>query len=159
LRQAIQTNFFWAIACAQSNLTFEVASVKASSPVQPGARVYFGPPRGGPGTSDPGQITWTYATLTAVLTSAYDVGTAHAIAKAQTVAPLTARLGNQLVRPVLNKTGLTGMYEIGPADNATDASPDLTTAVQQQLGLKLLADKANLDVLMIDKIEKTPMAN
>jgi len=53
--------------------TFEVASVKRSPPPQPGARVFFGPARGGPGTPDPGQITWTYATLRGLIMTAYDV--------------------------------------------------------------------------------------
>lgn len=54
------------------NLTFEVASVKRSPP-DPSGRVFFGPPRGGPGTSDPGQITWTNAALRNILMTAYDV--------------------------------------------------------------------------------------
>ena len=33
----------------------------------------MGPPRGGPGTPDPGQITWTYATLKRLIMTAYDV--------------------------------------------------------------------------------------
>ena len=53
--------------------TFEVASVKRTPPPEPNARVFFGPPRGGPGTSDPGQITWTNATLRAIVMIAYDV--------------------------------------------------------------------------------------
>ncbi len=53
--------------------TFEVASVKPSPPVKPGERVYFGPARGGPGTPDPGQITWTYARFLDLLMTAYDV--------------------------------------------------------------------------------------
>src|SRR3984957_13222216 len=57
------------------SLTFEVASVKLSPPVTPGSRVYFGPARGGPGTPDPGQITWTYATLRSLLMTAYDLKT------------------------------------------------------------------------------------
>jgi uncharacterized protein (TIGR03435 family) len=39
-----------------------------------------------------------------------------------------------------------------PAD--PDAPPDLFTAFQQQLGLKLESTKAPVDVLMIDKAEK-----
>jgi uncharacterized protein (TIGR03435 family) len=35
--------------------------------------VFFAPPRGGPGTSDPGQITWTNATLKNLVMTAYDV--------------------------------------------------------------------------------------
>ena len=57
------------------NLTFEVASVKRTPPAEPNARVFFGPPRGGPGTSDPGQITWTNAALRNILMTAYDVQT------------------------------------------------------------------------------------
>jgi uncharacterized protein (TIGR03435 family) len=68
-----------ALACLSAfgqtpdNLTFEVASVKSSPPPDPSGRVFFGPPRGGPGTSDPGQITWTNAALHSVLMTAYDV--------------------------------------------------------------------------------------
>lgn len=52
---------------------FEVASVRPSAPVSPTERVYFGPARGGPGTSDPEHITWSYATLKGMLMKAYDV--------------------------------------------------------------------------------------
>ena len=48
---------------ASTRPQFEVASVKPSAPVPPNGGVYFGPPRGGPGTPDPGLITWTYARL------------------------------------------------------------------------------------------------
>ena len=53
--------------------TFEVASVKPSPVVKPGERVFYGPARGGPGTPDPGQITWTYARFVDLLMTAYDV--------------------------------------------------------------------------------------
>jgi len=50
-----------ALAFAQltQSPTFEVASVKPSAPVPANGGVYFGPARGGPGTPDPVQITWT----------------------------------------------------------------------------------------------------
>ncbi len=54
---------------------FEVASVKPSAPVPPTGGVYFGPARGGPGTPDPGLITWTYTSLRNLLMTAYDVKT------------------------------------------------------------------------------------
>src|ERR1700692_485521 len=57
------------------SLTFEVASVKPSAPVPPSGGVYFGPARGGPGTPDPGLITWTYARLRDLLMAAYDMKT------------------------------------------------------------------------------------
>jgi uncharacterized protein (TIGR03435 family) len=67
--------FAGALAFGQSapGPAFEVASVKRSPPVPPTGGVYFGPARGGPGTPDPGQVTWSYATLKAMLMTAYDV--------------------------------------------------------------------------------------
>jgi uncharacterized protein (TIGR03435 family) len=74
---------FWiaTLAClpafgqAVDNVMFEVASVRRTPPPEPNARVFFGPPRGGPGTSSPGQITWTNAALRNILMTAYDVQT------------------------------------------------------------------------------------
>jgi uncharacterized protein (TIGR03435 family) len=73
-----------------------------------------------------------------------------------------------LDRPVVDKTGLTGTYEIKltytPATRANLASePDLSdisifTAVQEQLGLKLEPQKGRVEVLVVDHLEK-PSAN
>jgi len=40
------------------------------------------------------------------------------------------------------------------AADVLDAPPDIFTAFQQQLGLKLESTKAPVDVLVIDKVEK-----
>jgi uncharacterized protein (TIGR03435 family) len=64
---------FGGTAWAQQGPTFEVVSIRPSPPPAAGARVFYGPPRGGPGTSDPEQITWRAASLTGVLIAAYDV--------------------------------------------------------------------------------------
>jgi uncharacterized protein (TIGR03435 family) len=278
------------LACALAfgqptqSLTFEVASVKPSAPVPPSGGVYFGPARGGPGTPDPGQITWSYARLIDLLMTAYDVKayqisgppwmaterynviakvpegatkeqvnvmwqnllaerfgvvlhheskefqveelvvakgglklkestdddpgaegppkmdkkgdlngpglvtmitmgpngpSAHTVAKAQPLSKLTTMLGNQINGPVLDKTGLTGKYDFNieftpylppgvqgpgpasatPGDNTSEPGPNLADAVQRQLGLRLVASKAKLDVVVIDKAEKVPTAN
>jgi uncharacterized protein (TIGR03435 family) len=55
---------------ADSKLTFEVASLKPASPPVPGAG---GGMRGGPGTADPGRVTFPRATLADLVTIAYDV--------------------------------------------------------------------------------------
>jgi uncharacterized protein (TIGR03435 family) len=79
---------------------------------------------------------------------------------------------NILDKPVVDQTGLTGRYDfqlrftpdaiqlanfggLGPA-NVTDvnAPPDIFTAFEQQLGLKLQATKAVVDVMVIDRIER-----
>jgi uncharacterized protein (TIGR03435 family) len=271
--------FACAVAFGQGTASFEVASVKVSPPVSETARVYFGPPRGGPGTDDPGQITWTYALLKAVLMTAYDVKAyqvsgpawltteryditakvpagatkeqvrsmwqrllaerfgmalhvesrempveelvvakgglrmketaqdfsaplpegppqvkngelvspgvvvsiypgpppkAHAMGRAQPISQLTAMLSSQINRPVLDKTGLTGKYDFtldyapggvplpappAAGDGASDPVPDLAAAVQQELGLRLVAARAKIDVMVIDKAEKVPTSN
>ena len=71
-----------------------------------------------------------------------------------------------LDRPVVDKTGLTGRYDFRmmwtvdeskvPADGS--APPTIFTAIQEQLGLKLEAVKAQADVLVVDKVER-PGAN
>lgn len=70
-------------------------------------------------------------------------------------------------RPVIDETGLTGTYDLRlvytPQTRANRENPDpgdlsIFTAVQEQLGLKLEARKAMVDVLIVDHIEK-PAAN
>jgi uncharacterized protein (TIGR03435 family) len=80
--------------------------------------------------------------------------------------------GAVLDKPVVDQTGLTEKYDFQlkftpdpgmmqglggggppPADNV-DAPPDLFTAIQQQLGLKLESTKAPADVIVVDHIDR-----
>jgi uncharacterized protein (TIGR03435 family) len=55
--------------------------------------------------------------------------------------------------------GFGGTYDAqAPPLSADDAPPDLFSAMEQQLGLRLQKTKAAVDVVLIDKIEK-PSAN
>jgi uncharacterized protein (TIGR03435 family) len=91
-------------------------------------------------------------------------------------------LTGRLDRIVLDKTGLTGKYDLmlnwTPSQNqlqppagfdaispsapngraevpaADSNAPDLFTAVQEQLGLKLKAEKNTVEVIVIDHVEK-----
>ncbi|HEY2470350.1 MAG TPA: TIGR03435 family protein [Terracidiphilus sp.] len=89
-----------------------------------------------------------------------------------------------LDRPVVDKTALTGRYDFectfspdesqfnghppqfprqgnadsGSTDTAAPAAPSLYDAIQQELGLKLSAEKTAVDVIAIDHVEK-PSAN
>jgi uncharacterized protein (TIGR03435 family) len=74
---------------------------------------------------------------------------------------LASSFGSALGRVVIDKTGLTGNYEVKlnympqpKADGPPDAPPDVFTALQEQLGLKLEAARAPLKVLVIDRIER-----
>ena len=71
-------------------------------------------------------------------------------------------------RPVLDQTGLVGRFDFeltwapdstrsggqgGPTGGSANA-PDLFTAVQEQLGLKLEPARAPVDILVIDHVER-----
>jgi uncharacterized protein (TIGR03435 family) len=89
-----------------------------------------------------------------------------------TMSHFTANLSKYLGRAVMDKTGLDGAYDIslqwtpdetqafsptGPA--AADSSgPSISSAVQEQLGLRLESAKGPVEVLVIDHAEK-PDAN
>ncbi|HZQ42084.1 MAG TPA: TIGR03435 family protein [Acidobacteriaceae bacterium] len=78
---------------------------------------------------------------------------------------LAANLAFIVQRNVIDKTGLTGMYDINlkwrpddaPASDDNNA-PDLFTALQEQLGLKLEPSKGPVNILVIDHVEM-PTAN
>ena len=67
-------------------------------------------------------------------------------------------------RPVVNDTGLTGRYDFllrwsnEMQDSTPNSAPGLFTAIQEQLGLKLVPTKAPVDVLVIDHVAQ-PSAN
>jgi uncharacterized protein (TIGR03435 family) len=61
-----------ALGLAADGPQFEVASVKPAAPPSPGAGTFMGS-RGGPGTPDPAQVTYTNFTLKDLLVNAYHV--------------------------------------------------------------------------------------
>jgi uncharacterized protein (TIGR03435 family) len=79
------------------------------------------------------------------------------------VAVLADRLGQQVGRVVVDKTGITGSYDLSlkwtpdvdaaPGTPPADSGPSIFTALQEQLGLKLESGKGPVLVLVIDRIE------
>jgi uncharacterized protein (TIGR03435 family) len=84
-------------------------------------------------------------------------------AKGQSLASFAQMPFFGLESPVVNKTGLTGKYDFtldwsrdqdGMPDTQADTdAPGLFTAIEEQLGLKLVATKGPVDVIVIDHIE------
>jgi uncharacterized protein (TIGR03435 family) len=88
-------------------------------------------------------------------------------------ADLAARL-NRGVFPLVDATGLTGSYDFtleydlesfaallsaAPVERPSDPTPDIFTALEKQLGLKMEKGKTQIDVATIDHIDKTPTEN
>jgi uncharacterized protein (TIGR03435 family) len=73
---------------------------------------------------------------------------------------LANALSINLSRIVVDKTGLTGQYAINlhwtPDDKeeTTDSGPSLFAAIEEQLGLKLVAAKGPVDTVVVDKVEE-----
>jgi len=86
------------------------------------------------------------------------------------MAGLAIFLTQQLRTTVLDKTGLTGTYDINldwtpddaaaPAGLASDTAdrPSLFTALEEQLGLKLVSAKGPVEYLIVDRLDH-PSAN
>jgi uncharacterized protein (TIGR03435 family) len=115
-------------------------------------------------------------------------GRMHMVGNGQPVSALVEAIANQMGRPVVDETGLKAKYDFdldfapegmmgpmgmmppppshdgggggGPIAGSPDgAGPSLTTALKEQLGLQLESKKGQVDMLIIDRLEKTPIEN
>jgi uncharacterized protein (TIGR03435 family) len=76
-----------------------------------------------------------------------------------TMAELAALLSDPLRSPVVDATGLTGRYDFALDYSGGDDERSATISAVQQLGLKLERRKVPMQVLMVDRAEKTPIQN
>ena len=75
------------------------------------------------------------------------------------VAGIATQLESIVGRPVVDRTGLTGRYNVESISYAAIAAgtsdlPSIFTVIQEQLGLKLEAQRAPLKVVVIDSIQR-----
>ncbi len=82
----------------------------------------------------------------------------HLMARGATLQQLTRSLSQFLGRTVVDRTNLSGTFDIdlewAPEETADAKGPSIFTAVQEQLGLKLNSERAAVEVLVIDRVER-----
>jgi uncharacterized protein (TIGR03435 family) len=85
------------------------------------------------------------------------------VMQAMPISALIDNLPSSAGRIVIDKTGLNGSYDFTlqwapEGSDPSDPRPSLFTALEEQLGLKLVSSAAPVDILVIDHIER-PSAN
>ena len=74
-----------------------------------------------------------------------------------TMARFASELAGQLDAPVSDRTGLPGDFDFEldfAIDDKPESGPSIFTAIQEQLGLKLVASKGPVEVLVVDRAGK-----
>jgi uncharacterized protein (TIGR03435 family) len=79
-----------------------------------------------------------------------------------TVARFADYLATDLKMPILDKTGIAGDFDITvqySRNPDANSAPSVFIALQDELGLKLEAARIPIEILVVDHIEKSPIAN
>lgn len=86
----------------------------------------------------------------------------------QPLSRMVFMLTRRMDRPVIDMTGIKGMYDFtldtsglgfGGNPPADSSAPSVFTTIQTDLGLRLQPQKTQLEILVIDQADKTPVAN
>jgi uncharacterized protein (TIGR03435 family) len=63
-------------------------------------------------------------------------------------------LSRMLDFPVVNQTGIDGVFDLKIEWTTADTGPSIFTALQEQLGLRLASRKTPVEVVVIDHVER-----
>ena len=158
----------YALVIAKGGPKLKTSSVPDLPPTAPGDGPKAAGPGGGPNSGPgPNPRQGRFVRM---------MGPGHIEATGANLQPLMRILSQSLGRTVVDQTGLTGMYDYTlnwTPDNAPPPEkgplppdvvmpdpngPSLSTALEEQLGLKLESEKGKVDVIVIDHIDP-PSAN
>jgi uncharacterized protein (TIGR03435 family) len=165
------------LVVAKRGLKLKEAVQTAAAPVEDAGGPQAGPPRG-----KDGLLKTPHGQLGIQATAS---GRMRMQGDAVTMTRLTEVLEIAVGRPVVDKTGLTGTYDVmldfspesmgpgpkGPAPgqgggnpvdaprDSNDSGPTIFTALQEQLGLKLESRRGTVDLLVVESVEKVPINN
>ena len=151
------------LVLARSDGRLGPALKESSAECQAVVREYFEALRGGAPTQAPP------APVARCVTSQLGVGTVGF--NGQPIGTVASMLPQWVERQVIDRTGLTGLYDLTlkwtpeaipsllglppvPRPPADPDAPDIFTALQEQLGLKLEAGRGPVEVVVIDRLEK-----
>ena len=81
----------------------------------------------------------------------------YALGQSATIKMISSNLAANLGRNVIDETGLTGAYDFEirwTPDNSADSGASLFTALEEQLGLKLVSKRGPVEIIIVEKLEK-----
>jgi uncharacterized protein (TIGR03435 family) len=146
---------------------YELTVAKNGSKIKPSAAASgAGEPRSGDVDRD-GFPALPPGVATAAQRNTSD-GLSKLVAQQQPISTLVTMIHSAAGRPIVDKTGLSGLYDFKLAydwratssNTPTEAgAPDLFVAMEEQLGLKLVDAKAAFDVIVVDSGGKAPVEN
>ncbi len=165
------------LVVAKRGLKLKEASQAAAAPAEDA-----GSPQAGPSRGKDGLLKTPHGQLGIQATAN---GRMLMQGDAVSMTRLTEVLGIVVGRPVIDKTGLKGTYDVmlafstegmgpgpkgpapgegggNPADaprDSYDSGPTIFTALQEQFGLKLESRRGPVDLLVVESVEKVPTKN
>ena len=96
----------------------------------------------------------------------YNVRACHAVSMDELAARLPGMAGNYVSWPVINQTGLAGLWDFelkwtsrGQVTAAGSSAITMPDAIDKQLGLKLELKPVPLDVIVVDSVNQKPTEN